>query len=206
MRTITTREQLLEVPNGTLMVDRDGNAMTRTHEGEFALWAVDERKWRFYSVGEIDGTLVHEGESQFFPIECPDQDPQSAETWFLQSAERRAAAATSETKATLLLLATLAHEEFPDAVGIELENSDQGDYYCIQGVLDADGENVDEDLEFDGNTGYVYSLDDTVFDVIQPFCVKNDDGTDKAYVDRRYGLKDTVLDIAAILEGVKPGG
>lgn len=78
-RTITTETELLELEPGTLMIDRHGYPMTRTNDGEFAMWSPDERRWIFYGVEEITGA-IHGGEepSAFFPFTLPDEDPAPA--------------------------------------------------------------------------------------------------------------------------------
>jgi hypothetical protein len=156
--------------------------------------------WDSFEYSDVDET----GEP--IPLEepTPEEPSQTAEEWWASAGERRRRAAEEETLATMLLLAQMAREEFPEAKGIVLEDSDQGNFYTVGGVLDAQGEVIDEDNELDANTGYVYGLDDTVFDTIHPFCMKAEDGTERAYIDRRRGVSDTVLDIDAVLEGVKP--
>lgn len=131
------------------------------------------------------------------PLRSESVDPAGA--WLTRAHKAREAAEIEQTLASLLLLAQMAREEFPTAKGIQLGDSDQGPYYVIEGVLDADGEDLDEDGEFDGNTGYVGALDDRVFDTFAPFCM----GEDMAYIHKRQGITDAVLDIDAILEGIK---
>lgn len=68
MKLIQSRAELEALPPGTLLVDRDGQPMTRTPEGEFALFSLRELRWVYYAATEIDGSL-HDGPSEFFPIE-----------------------------------------------------------------------------------------------------------------------------------------
>jgi hypothetical protein len=74
-RIITTREEVLALRPGTLLVDRDGLPMTRTHEGEFALWVTDEGRWVYYDVDELTGVVPFGEESRFLPLTVPDEDP-----------------------------------------------------------------------------------------------------------------------------------
>lgn len=67
-RIIDTRAELESLPPGSLLIERDGQPMTRTTAGEFALFSFHESRWVFYSVTELDGSLRDEP-SPFFPIE-----------------------------------------------------------------------------------------------------------------------------------------
>lgn len=71
LRIIDTRTDLEALQPGTLLIERDGQPMTRTSAGEFAVFSFAESRWVFYSVTEIDGSL-HGGQSPFFPIEVVD--------------------------------------------------------------------------------------------------------------------------------------
>lgn len=68
LQIIDSREDLQALPPGTLMIERDGQPMTRTPSGEFAVFSFAESRWVFYAATEIDGSL-HGGPSSFFPIE-----------------------------------------------------------------------------------------------------------------------------------------
>lgn len=136
-------------------------------------------------------------------VELPDDEPQSVETRLAQAHERWQAANADCTLASILLLAREARERWPEAKGIRLDDSDQGNYYVIDAVLDAEGEDLDEDGDFDDDNGYAGFLDDGTFATFAPFCMK-ENTLPRTYIDKRSGITDAILDIDAILEGVKP--
>ena len=73
MLNIATREDVVRIPRGTLLYDKDSNPMVRTLEGDFAMWAADERRWIRFDAGEIIGTY-HDDESYFLPLVAPELD------------------------------------------------------------------------------------------------------------------------------------
>lgn len=75
------------------------------------------------------------------------------------------------TQALLLQLAQRAREEYPTATGIRLGDSDQGDYMTYNGMLDANGDDLDEDCEFDDD-GDCSAFDETNSDTWGPFCIE----------------------------------
>jgi hypothetical protein len=61
-----------------------------------------------------------------------------------------AAAEEHEVKLALLVIATGAREQFPDARYVSLNDSDQGDWLVVDGVMDAEAEEIlDEDPDDD---------------------------------------------------------
>lgn len=75
------------------------------------------------------------------------------------------------TQALLLQLAQRAREEYPTATGIRLGDSDQGDYMTYNGMLDATGEDLDPDNEFDDD-GDCSAFDETNSDTWGAFCIQ----------------------------------
>lgn len=82
-------------------------------------------------------------------------------------------AAGNAARGTLLLLATEARDAYPDAVGIRIGSSDQGDFMEVQAVLDAEFNNLDEDGDFDEDA-LAWGLDDHNKDAWEPLCTETE--------------------------------
>lgn len=92
-----------------------------------------------------------------------------------------------EAKAALLAMALSARVTWPTATGIVLEDSDQGDYMCVTGVLDAGGNNRDDSEWGWDDEGAASHLYDNAAPTWQRYCEEREDG------------REWVVDIARVI-------
>lgn len=103
-------------------------------------------------------------------------------------------ASRDAARGTLLVLAMNAREDFPEATGIRIGASDQGDFMDFEALVDADGNALDDTEDFDDET-LTWGLDDHNKDAWEPYCTETE--------QHRRRNPQYVIDIDKVLEGVK---
>lgn len=100
--------------------------------------------------------------------------PDEIDTYIADRWEVARKASTEAARGILLWLAVAAREQFPNATGIRIGPSDQGDFMDFEAVLDADGNILDDDDDEFPEETRCWGLDDHNQSAWEPFCTETE--------------------------------